>query len=245
MSMIINPYVFGGGGPALNEFSNAILALSPMFYFRLNQTSGTTATNSGTAGNATVSAGATWNQGALVGDESDANSILFDASGEALDITPSVITAAGIADADWKGVWGICYSGTMAGDSGARIFGRQGGANFYVRGDRTNIAIRTGAAAETATSTPSSVLKDNNPHFIMVAKCSDGVTHDNVRLYIDGAQIWSNNQTITCTSSQYQLANNFNNNQYCYGRYGEFFWSKGNYSQAQIDAINDAWVPAF
>lgn len=247
MSMIINPYVFGGGGPALNEFSNAILALSPMFYIRLNQTSGTTATNSGTGGNGTVPGGVSWNQGALVDNESAGNSVLFDASGEAMDISSTVVAASGIADADWKGVLGFVYAGTGGGNNASiRIFGRQASANFYVRADVSgNIRIRTGAAAEADTGVSGAILKDGDPHFIMVAKVSDGVTHDSVRLYVDGAQIWASNQTITVNSNTYQLANNYNNSQYTYGRYAEFFWSKGNYSQAQIDAINSAWAPAF
>lgn len=232
-----------GSGASANAFSTAVLALSPMIYLRLNQTSGTVATNSGSAGNANYSGAVTLNQGALVANESAASSVLFDAASEVVDIPMTVISTAGIADADWKGVLGFCYAGTMAGNTGTRIFGRQASGNFYVRGDGTNIAIRTGAAAEAATGTLSSVLKDNNPHFIMVAKCSDGVTHDSVRLYVDGTQIWSNNQTITVNSNAYQIGNNYNNSQYCYGRYGEFFWSKGNYSQAQVDAILDAWSP--
>jgi hypothetical protein len=228
----------------LNAFSNAVLAISPMFYIRLNDASGTTATNSGSAGNGTILSTTTWNNGPLVANESNANSILCDASGEAMDINTSVITAAGIADADWKGVWGVCYAGTMDGNTTARIFGRQASANFYVRGDAgANIRIRTGAAAEADTGVASSILKDGNPHFIMVAKCSDGVTHDSVRLYVDGTQIWANNQTITVNSNTYQLANNYNFSAYTYGRYGEFFWSKGNYSQTQVDAILNAWAP--
>lgn len=215
-----------------------------MFYFRLNETSGTTATNSGTAGNATILSTTTWNNGPLVGNESNANSILCDATNEAMSISAATVLASGIADADWKGVIGWCYAGTMAGNGSARIFGRQAAANLYVRSDAgANIFIRTGAAAEANTGVSGSILKDGNPHFIMIAKCSDGVTHDSVRLYVDGAQIWSNNQTITVNSNEYQLANNYNFANYCYGRYGEFFWSKGNYSQAQVDAILDAWTP--
>ena len=247
MSMIINPYAFGGGGPALNEFSNAILALSPMFYLRLNQTSGTTATNSGTAGNGTYLSTTSLNQGALAGNESAASSCLCDAVNEAIELNATALSAAGIADADWKGVLGFVYAGTGGGNHASiRSFGRQASANLYVRADVSgNIRIRTGAAAEADTGVSGSILKDGDPHFIMVAKVSDGVTHDSVRLYVDGTQIWASNQTITVNSNTFQLANNYNNAQYTYGRYAEFFWSKGNYSQAQIDAINDAWVPAF
>jgi hypothetical protein len=244
MSMLIDSYRYGTG-PTLNAFSNAVLAISPMFYLRLNQTTGTTATNSGSAGNGTILSTTTWNHGPLVANESNANSILCDAANEAMSISAVTIAASSIADADWKGVLGFCYGGTGGGNSGSvRIFGRQASANFYVRGDTSaNIRIRTGAAAEADTGVASSVLKDGNPHFVMVAKVSDGVTHDNVRLYIDGAQIWSSNQTITVNSNEYQLANNYNNAQYTYGRYGEFFWSKGNYSQTQVDAILNAWDP--
>lgn len=234
----------GGGSAPTNAFSTAIAATSPMFWFRMNETSGSTAFNSGSAGNGAYSGSISYNQGALVAGESASSSILFDSTGEVLRIPAAVIAASGIADADWKGYFMWLYKGTMNGNLTPRLFGRQASGNLYVRGDAgVNIQVRTGAAAQATTSTASSILKDNAPHMIMLTKCSDGVTHDNVKLWADHTKIFDNNQTITVNSNEFQLANNYNNSEYTYGQYSEFVWSRGNYSEAQMAAIRAAWSP--
>ena len=247
MSMIINPYAFGGGGGGGTAFRDAMLALSPQILIRPVDSSapgGGVATNSGSyAGSGVTYAGdVLYNRGALnLG--SGENSVENVAS-SVLNLSGTAVNSAGITASagSWFGVISCIYCGTGAGNATARILYRQASVSQYIRIDGTNISLVLPSGTYN-TGIASSTIKDNEPHLLMLVRLASG----GVTLYIDGVAAYNvpAGTMSLITNNSFQWGRNNNNNENCLGKYSYMMIAMGSYIQAQIDAINAAWAPAF
>jgi hypothetical protein len=247
MSMIINPYVFGGGGGGGTAFFDAIQALSPQIHIRPVDTSapgGSAVTNSGSyVGSGVTYAGdVLYNRGSLnlgTGENSVEN-----VANHVVNMNTTAVGAAGITAAagSWFGVIGCVYCGVGNGTSTTRILFRQASVNLYIDLQPTNITLRLPTGTYD-TGIASSSVKDDTPHLFKIVRLASG----GVTLYIDGVAVYNvpAGTMSFITGATFQWGRNNNNPSICIGRYSHMFIAMGTYLQAQIDAINAAWGPAF
>lgn len=225
-----------GGPPPTSGFWDAIAAISPDIWLRLNEASGSTAVNSGSGSNGAINGSVAYQQGALVDGEPSANSIQTDATGEFVECGYSV---------DSNPVIGLCYAGTGAGNDTARILWRTEQTNTgvgYLRIDQTNIEIQLNSSSGAInTGVASSSIKDGNPHLIIVGRLTGDTS--NIRMWVDGALVWTYalGSYFLQTGSTFILGRNGSTTQYCYGRYADLFIKSGTITSDQMDAINSAW----
>jgi len=76
---IINPYAFGGGGPAPDAFATAVLALNPLVYWRLGDSSGPAVDASPNGRDGTYTGGPTLGATGLLHGSAD-TAVAFDGS---------------------------------------------------------------------------------------------------------------------------------------------------------------------
>lgn len=230
------------GGPAPGAgFSGAIAALNPEIWMRMNELSGSVATNMGSiAEDGTYAVGVALDSGNLTDGEAQGNSVLLP-NPTAYVLGPSYTPAVG-----FTGVIGVVYAGTGDGSSSVRILWRASAGTVggsYIRIDQTNIAIQIPGSGAVSTGVASSVLKDGNPHFVMVGILSDDPT--NFHMWIDGQLAWT--YALGSTSwhvEQVWVGRNGGSNAVLYGRYADYFQIRGAVTTVQAGSINDAWSPA-
>lgn len=224
--------------PPPSGFWSSIAATNPEVWLKLNDSSGSVATNSGSGSAGTYGGTVSYLQGSLSSGQAGSDSIGTVASPTGYAICPASTIAT------LTGVIGICYSGSGATSGGAAcilwrtIFSNTGGA--YLRIDQTNIFIQprssTGAID---TGVPSSGIKDGNPHFILIGTLAE--TPTTLRMWIDGALVWTHGSAETLVvSSNLVVARNGNTTQYALGRYADAFLAQGA-TTAQVMGINSAW----
>lgn len=229
----------GESGPPSSGFWDAIAITTPQVWLRLNEASGAVATNSGTGSDGSYNGTVAYQQGSLCSGQAGANSIQTVSS-------PAGYVRCTTSSGDLTGVIGICYAGTGATSGGAAcilwrtIFSNTGSA--YLRIDQTSIAIQpSGPTGAINTGVASSVLKDGDPHFIMVGTLAE--TPTTLRMWIDGGLVWTHSSPETLVlNSDIVIARNGSTNQYALGRYADAFIAE-NATTAQVAAINSAWAP--
>lgn len=236
--MIINPYAYGSGDPAPTTFWDAIAATSPELWLKLNESSGSTAVNSGSGANGTINGTVSYSQGSLCSGQAGANSIGTAAS-------PNGDARGPTSSGNISCVVGICYAGAGTSSSGACVLWRTIFSNIngaYLRIDQTNIIVQPRASAGGIdTGVASSVLKDGNPHLILVGNVAE--TPNTLQMWVDGSLVWTHGSAQTLElNGTLVVARNGNSTQYAIGRFADAFLSVGA-TAAQISAINSNWTP--
>lgn len=242
-----NMMAFSGGGGGGTAFFDAIQALSPQIHIRPVDTSapgGSAVTNSGSyAGSGISYAGdVLYNRGAL--NLGSGENSVENVSSYVVNLNTTAIGGAGITAAagSWFGVIGCVYCGIGDGTSTARILFRQASVNLYIDLFPTNITLRLPTGTYD-TGIASSTVKDNKPHLFKIVRLASG----GVTLYIDGVAAYNvaTGTMSLITGATFQWGRNNNNTPICVGRYSHMVIAMGTYTQAQVDAINSAWAPAF
>jgi hypothetical protein len=219
-------------------FWGAISATSPEVWLKLNEAGGSVATNSGTGAAGTYNGTISFSQGSLCSTQVGADSIRTVSS-------PTGYVTAPTSSGSLSCVIGICYAGTGESTTGVCVLWRTIFSNIngaYLRIDQTNITVQPRASVGGLdTGVASSVLKDGNPHLILVGNLAESPT--TLRMWIDGTLVWTygGSQTMELNGTLV-VGRNGNSAQYSLGRFADAFLST-TATTAQVSSINSSWAP--
>jgi hypothetical protein len=207
--------------------------LSPRFYYRLDDGNTYAADEMADLGDGRYYGEIDGGQSSLVPSDTGAQSFLTDtsgANGEEL-LSPTCPSSSAFSLM-------FCYSGTGAGNGGARVLTRDSASNMYLRVDGTNVGLYFNGS-ENNTGWASSNLKDGNPHLIILAWASGG----GLKMYVDGTLRYTTGTRTGTVASAYQVVGrNGTFSEYTYGKYAEVAWWGTELTSTNISDISTAWA---